>query len=161
MQPINYSFMCQWICRTWGWGQRSFALKLPGSPSLCFLLCFWRITETYFHQNVTHRASLAHKRPISIQMTALCLLYQNPLKHSEEVKEVSGLRYVVVHMPLKWTLKRRNVCFIFICWAHDICKASSKKWATKSKIRLSDLKKISFKFIQHRASARYRFLKMD
>lgn len=63
-------------------------------------------------------AVLIHKRPISIQISALCHLYQpllNPLKHlkqSVEVTELNGLHCVVTDMPLKQAYKMGDVAFI-------------------------------------------------
>lgn len=69
--------------------------------------------------NVTHRAVLAHERPISVQVSALCILnwpLQNPLKHwkqSEEVTEVSGFLCALADLSLKQPFRRGNVGFCF------------------------------------------------
>lgn len=74
--------------------------------------------------NVTHRALLAHERPISVQVSALCILnrpLQNPLKHwkqSEEVTEVSGFLRALADLSLKQPFSRGNVGFCFFTMKH-------------------------------------------
>lgn len=74
---------------------------------------------------------LAHKAPISVQMSALCLYvghYRILLTQSEELAGVSGLHCAVADIPLKKTFKEEGVGFILhilekpIVYVTLICK---------------------------------------